>query len=78
MIIVEQKTPVKNFKELNEKQQELFLELSAVIETRAKENNMNTKAGIFTILEMLVTLTLAMKSFYLLKHPEEGEKPNGV
>lgn len=67
-------TPVKNFKELNPAQQALFMELSAVIETRAKENNMNTKAGIYTILEMLVTLTLAMKSFYLLKNPEEGTK----
>jgi hypothetical protein len=75
---MEQKTTVKNFNQLTEAQQALFLELSAVIEKRAKENNMNTKAGIYTILEMLVTLTLAMKSFYLLKHPDPNDISEGA
>lgn len=65
----------KRFKDMDEKQQSLYIQLSEVIEKWADKYDLNKPEGIRSIFEVLVTLTLALKALYLIKAVKK-EKPS--
>lgn len=65
---------MKNYKELTNQQQQLYNTLGDILEKWAVDNKQNTANGIYSILEVLITLSLSMKALYLLHCPNKEAK----
>lgn len=57
---------IKNYKDLSADQKEIYNKLGDFLEKHAKDKSLNTPEGVYSILEVLITLSLAMKALFLL------------
>lgn len=65
----------KLYKEMDKTQQTLYTSLADVVEKWARNNQFDSKAGVLKVLEVLITLTLAIKALYIIKGDTDNEVP---